>query len=159
MLIENISKESYENICRLIYESDTIYLYGTGNEQKNICKELKKILMLVGKYSIELFDKGEINFKRDNFKKNDLFIIVSLSGESEEGVEILDLLSEKIKTLSITKLKYNPIANRCDYKIHIATREIDLVGDSPYEFVSLFYIFMDIFLYNYINYERSIYEI
>ena len=35
-VIEDLKKCNYENICKLIYDAKTVYLYGTGNEQKNL---------------------------------------------------------------------------------------------------------------------------
>lgn len=41
----------------------------------------------MNKCVIDLFDLGEVEFMMGSFKSNDVFIIISLSGETKEGIE------------------------------------------------------------------------
>ena len=79
-MIDDLQKNSYERICRKIKEGSVIYIYGTGNEQKTLADELKRIFLSVGKCVITLFDYGEVQFMKEQFTKEDLFLVISLSG-------------------------------------------------------------------------------
>lgn len=43
MIIDELKKHDYRDVCEKLYQADTIYLYGTGNEQKSIAEEFKRI--------------------------------------------------------------------------------------------------------------------
>ena len=66
-MIKELQNYDYSKICERIYEADTIYLYGTGNEQKAIVDEFKRIFMIMGKWCVDLFDLGEIEFAQTEF--------------------------------------------------------------------------------------------
>lgn len=65
-LIDELNKFSYEQICQVLYEAETIYIYGTGNEQKTLADEFKRIFLFTGKLVIEVFDYR----KRKSIHKN-----------------------------------------------------------------------------------------
>ena len=69
-------------MCSLIYNTKSIYIYGTGNAQKAEAEEFKRIFLSAGKCVIDLFDLGEVQFMQNKFADKDLFVIVSLSGET-----------------------------------------------------------------------------
>ena len=101
-IIDEIKEHQYKNVCSLIYNAETIYIYGTGNAQKAEAEEFKRIFLSAGKCVIDLFDLGEVQFIQNKFADKDLFVIISLSGETAEGIQILKAIeSTKIKTLSI----------------------------------------------------------
>ena len=85
-IIDEIKEHQYKNVCSLIYNAETIYIYGTGNAQKAEAEEFKRIFLSAGKCVIDLFDLGEVQFMQNKFADKDLFVIVSLSGETAEGI-------------------------------------------------------------------------
>ena len=48
-MIDELPKLPYGRVCRLLRAAPTIYIYGTGNEQKAIAEEFKRIFLLLGK--------------------------------------------------------------------------------------------------------------
>lgn len=155
LLIDNLKKISFDDICLRIYKAETIYVYGTGNEQKNLALELKQIFLSAGKCVIDLFDYGEIAFMKGTFQANDLFIIISLSGETQEGIHILnDISHTPIQTLSITRLQNNTIASLCQDNLYVATQKLAGIQDTSYELVAVFYVLLDLLLIHYLNYIR-----
>lgn len=156
LLIDNLKKISFDDICQKIYKAETIYVYGTGNEQKNLAQELKQIFLSAGKCIIDLFDYGEIEFMKDSFQETDLFIIISLSGETKEGVDILNSIStSSIQTLSITRLQNNTIASLCQDNLYVATQKLQGIQDTSYELVAVFYVLLDLLFMHYLNYIRG----
>lgn len=155
MLTEELNRFSYQNICRMLYESDTIYIYGTGNEQKTIAEEFKRIFLSAGKCVIELFDYGEMQFLKHTFGSRDLFVTVSLSGETKEGVRILNaVIPSGIQTLSITRLQNNTISRMCGANLYVATQTV--ISRISYELVSGFYMLLDMLFLNYLEYVRGL---
>lgn len=154
LLINELQKISFQLICKMIYNAETIYIYGTGNEQKSLAQEVKRIFLSVDKCVIDLFDKGEVELMRESFCKNDLFIIISLSGETKEGIEIAKLINSHIHTLSLTRLDNNTIATLCEYNLYVATQKLDALQNTSYEVVGAFYALLDLLYINYIEYKR-----
>ena len=147
-------------MCQVIHEADTIYLFGTGNEQKAIGEEFKRIFLMFGKCCIDLFDYGEVEYASRNFKAKDLFIAVSLSGESQSGIDVLRFVQcRDIRTLSITRWTNNTMARMCRYNLYAGTKMIGggegVKQGAGYEMVAAFYILLDILSVNYLEYMRE----
>lgn len=156
-MINDLINNQYQDICKSIYDANNIYFYGTGNEQKAIGEELKKILVSLGKGIMDFFDLGEVIFKKDDFDENDVFIIISMSGETKEGIDILRYIEPTgIKKISITRLQNNSISRLCDYNLYVGTKMIDINQNFGYELMTSFYVLLDVLLVNYLEYMRGV---
>lgn len=151
-MIEELKTADYSIICQQIYDAKTIYLYGSGNEQKTIIEEFKRIFLTMGKWCVDLFDYGEIEFAKEKFSKNDLFIVVSLSGENREALRIMRMVLEtKIHTLSITKWNSNSLARITENNLYVGTKMLDQDKKHSYEMIASFYILLDILSVKYLE--------
>lgn len=151
-LLDELRKFSYRKVCEVLYTCETIYVYGTGNEQKTLAEECKRIFLAAGKCVIDLFDYGELSFMKHSFTKRDVFLIISLSGETLEGIRILQALKDTgIRTISITRLANNTISTLCDHSLYVATQVVENEG-LDYELVSAFYVLLDLLFINYLDY-------
>ena len=147
-MIKELQNYDYSKICKRIYEADTIYLYGTGNEQKAIVDEFKRIFMIMGKWCVDLFDLGEIEFS-----EKDLFVAVSLSGENQSILRAVRLAQErKIHTLSITRWNNNALARLAEHNLYVGTKVIHKGQDQSYEMIAAFYMLLDILSVRYLEY-------
>lgn len=156
-MIEEIKKHKYKEICSLIYNSENIYIYGTGNAQKAEAEEFKRIFLSGGKCIIDLFDFGEIELAQTVFTKKDLFIIISLSGETVEGIKILNLIENtNINILSITRWDNNTIARMCKNNLYVGTKTLKGYKNLSYEMTAAFYVLLDILFVNYLEFVRSL---
>ncbi|WP_131031315.1 SIS domain-containing protein, partial [Clostridioides difficile] len=154
LLMNELQKISFQDICKIIYDAETIYIYWTGNEQKRLAQEINRIFFSVGNCVIDLFDIGEIEFMRESFQKSDLFIIISLSGETKAGIEIAKFINNHIHTISLTRLDNNTIATLCEYNLYVETQKLDTLQAISYEVVGAFYALLDLLHMNYIEYRR-----
>lgn len=153
-LIDELNEFSYFHICEMFYESDVIYIYGTGNEQKTLAEEFKRIFLSAGKCVVDLFDFGEIDFMKTAFRESDVFVVISLSGETKAGIEILNLvLPTGVRTLSITRLQNNTISRMCEANLYVATQMVQ--SQMSYELVSGFYMLLDMLFLNYLEYMKE----
>lgn len=151
-MIEKLQKYDYTQICNQIYQADTIYLYGTGNEQKTIIEEFKRIFLVMGKWCVDLFDYGEIEFAQRSFKEKDLFVAVSLSGETAEVLQAVNLVKQtKTHTLSITRWKNNSLARLTENNLYVSTKTIHQDQRNSYEMIAVFYVLLDILSVRYLE--------
>ena len=150
-LIDDLKKADYSRVCRLIHEADRIFIYGTGNEQKAVAEEFKRIFLMFGKCTVDLFDYGEVEFAAKHFTSSDLFVIISLSGETPEGIRILRMIEYTgIRRVSLTRWKNNTIAGLCEYNLYAGTRVLDACRDMSYEMMAAFYILLDVLSVHYL---------
>lgn len=155
-IIDEIKEHEYTKVCSLIYNAETIYIYGTGNAQKAEAEEFKRIFLSTGKCVIDLFDLGEVQLMQNKFTDKDLFVIISLSGETTEGIQILKTIeSTKINTLSITRFENNTIARICKDNLYVSTKMLHGLQNLSYEMTAAFYVLLDILFVNYLEYIRE----
>ena len=155
-LLDKIQQSSFDSICKRLYHAKTIYIYGTGNEQKNLAQEFKRIFLSLHNCVIDLFDKGEVELLKATFEKEDLFIIISLSGETKEGIEILKSIQHRIHTCSLTRLNNNTISTLCEENLYVATQRLDMIHMESYEVVGAFYVLLDLLFMNFLAYKRRL---
>ena len=152
-VIDELKKHDYSQVCRMIAGADTIYLYGSGNEQKAVAEEFKRIFLIFGKYCVDLFDFGEVEFARERFRENDLFVAISLSGESSEAIRVMRCVQgSEIRTLSLTRWANNSLARMCQENLYVGTRTVYQTERESYEMVAAFYILLDILTVRYLEY-------
>ena len=152
LLIDELTKIDFREVCERIAQAETIYIYGTGNEQKSLAEEFKRIFLSVGKCVIDVFDYGEAALIKEVFEPEDLFLIISLSGETKEGIRIIQMLKEQIHTLSLTRLANNTISSLCEHRLYVATQTLDQIQYDSYELVGVFYALLDLLFANYLEY-------
>ncbi len=139
VMVDELKKHDYENICEIIDQADTVYLYGTGNEQKTIAEEFKRIFLTLGKYCVDLFDLGEVRLARERFAERDLFLAVSLSGENQDAIEIIRAVQETgIRTMALTRWVNNTLAGMVQENLYVGTRTVSHVSSQPYEMAAAF---------------------
>lgn len=152
-MIDELKKNRYEEICEMIYEAHTVYLYGTGNEQKTIAEEFKAIFLTFGKCCVDLYDEGEVLFARERFQDNDLFLAISLSGENKDAVNVVRVVQEVgIRTISLTRWANNTLARMCQENLYVGTKTIRAIAGQSYEMVATFYILLDILSVRYLEF-------
>ena len=153
VMIDELKKHDYEKICEIIYQAGTIYLYGTGNEQKTIAEEFKRIFLTLGKCCIDLFDLGEVKFARERFKDTDLFLAVSLSGENADAIEVVRTVQKAgIRTIALTRWANNTLARISQKNLYVGTKTVGYTSGQSYEMVAAFYILLDILSIRYLEY-------
>ncbi|MCC8126428.1 MAG: MurR/RpiR family transcriptional regulator [Clostridiales bacterium] len=156
-MIDELREHDYDPICRLIARAETIYLYGSGNEQKAIAEELKRIFLIFGKYCVDLFDAGEVEFARSRFKKDDLFLAISLSGESRDALQVMQCVqTAEIQTASLTRWANNSLAVMCQENLYVGTKTVHPKEGESYEMVASFYILLDILTVRYLEYRQKL---
>ena len=125
LMVDELKKHRYQKVCKSIYEADTVYMYGSGNEQKTIAEEFKRIFMTFGKCCVDLFDLGEVEFAVERMKEKDLLLAISLSGENKESMDVVRAVQKAgVQTISFTRWENNSLARLCQESLYVGTRTI-----------------------------------
>ena len=150
MLIQDLAKRDYRHACELISEAHTVYLYGTGNEQKALAREFALLFSSYGTACVELFDLGELRLSLRHAGSEDLLVVISLSGESQEALSVAQegsLLG--MRTLSLTRLDNNALARACDENLFVGTIVLQSDQILSYELISAFYLLLEMLALSY----------
>lgn len=149
-LIQDLSSRTYRQACELIACAQTVYLYGTGNEQKALAREFMHIFSHYGKACVRTFDLGEVRLSQRRMDGSDLLVVISLSGESPEAMAVArEAKLSEIRTLSITRLDNNSLARICDANLFAGTIVLQDEQSLSYELIASFYILLDMLSLNY----------
>ena len=155
--IDDMDKNDYSNICKLIYEAKRIYVYGSGAVQSFVAKEFKRAF-LSAKICMCLIEghRAEQDLIADILQEGDLVIIVSLSGESNHVVEFAKILKMKgIPIISMTKLKNNTLAQMSTESLYINTSHVATSHIANYETTTLFFMTVELLLIKYLKYQEK----
>lgn len=113
-----IQQTDFSMIIEAMDEAETIYCYGTGFSQKISLSELSQFMMYKNKRMLSFPAKREFDMNMPLITRKDLVIIISLTGETNEIKENVDMLHlRKIPLLSITNLAKNYIADKATYNL------------------------------------------
>ena len=83
-----LDRIDYQLLTNKMHEATTIYLYGTGRAQMNVAEEAQRILLTMHKNIIILHDVHELKMVLNKTVPEDLFFIISLSGETYQLTEV-----------------------------------------------------------------------
>ena len=110
-----LMRRDYTSASRLIREAHRIFAYASGYVQTNVMQEMKRLFVYDNILIYEIAGREE------------LFIFISLSGESERVVEFADQLHLKgVPILSITEMRHNTLAAQSTENLYVMPAEIGL---------------------------------
>lgn len=145
-----LERIDYDLITDKLNTASTIYLYGTGRAQKNVAEEAQRILLTMHHSIIVLHDVHELKMVLNRSEDNDLFFIISLSGETTQLPEITNLLQLRQKYfISVTTLKDNTLAQKANYNVYVSSNTFYLYDGTDYSSFISYHIFFETLLRKY----------
>lgn len=139
-----LERIDYDLVTDKIYQAETVYLYGTGLAQMNVAQEAQRILLTIHKNIIVLHDVHEFKMVLNKASDNDLFFIISLSGETDHLSDITNLLQLRQKYfISITTLQDNTLAQKANYNIYVSSNTFYLTNGIDYSSFISYHIFFE----------------
>lgn len=154
--INEFRQKNCIEICRMIYEADRIFLYGTGGMQEAVAKEMQRKFLYAGKCMYKCDGQGAFQQMISMANKKDLIIIISSSGESDTTIaSAKQIKMENIPLIAITKMKVNKLVRIADESIYAGTSVINSTMGSEYETSVLYLILTEILLVKYITYKEE----
>lgn len=122
-----LMRRDYTSASRLIREAHRIFAYASGYVQTNVMQEMKRLFVYDNILIYEIAGREEFYSVYQTAGPDDLFIFISLSGESERVVEFADQLHLKgVPILSITEMRHNMLAAQSTENLYVMPAEIGL---------------------------------
>lgn len=146
--VEDQRKKDYENICKLIYESNQTFVYGTGDIQNAVSEQIRRMFLsgqeIIHNISGITFDNAFYSL----VNRDDVVILISLSGNSKEVLEIAQRLKlNGIKIISITEFKDNRLTQLSDASLYISTTNLSILEVHPSFKTTMLYFLLAEFLF------------
>lgn len=124
--IDQMMYGDYEAILTAIDEADRIFLYPTGEVQYHVAQELKREFAYRGKIMHVIEGTTELDTVLNRGNRNDIFLILSLSGDNETAVTLAKVLERMhIHSIGIAMNNGNLLSKYCDMFIGIKTSNFD----------------------------------
>lgn len=156
-VIDSMKEKDCTEILKVFDQAKNIYVYGIGMIQSSIKKELKRTFMMSGRLIYDLSGYEEAEKLLSLVTEDDLFIIISVSGENEFINNFTKNLKIRgVPVLSITKLRENTLAHMADYALYVT----DTVFSQPfsqieYDSLTSYFILIEILFLKYMEYQTN----
>ena len=157
-----LMRRDYTGASRLIHEAHRVFAYASGYVQTNVMQEMKRLFVYDNILIYEVAGREEFYSVYQTAGKDDLFIFISLSGESERVVEFADQLSLKgVPILSITEMRHNTLASRSTENLYVMPAEFALPeNEARLQFKSMlaYFLLLEIWYVHYRLYVQELSE-
>ena len=128
---EMMKKRDFYDVFELLENADRIYVYGSGEVQKNAANDLKRSMIFGNKLLYVLEEREETNVILDVLSSKDVFFLLSLSGNNLFMNKFVHKLKQKgIKIISITQVGNNELASLSDVSLQFYTHPISVNRES-----------------------------
>lgn len=150
---EEIAKQDFTRLNKLLHNAKRIFVYASGHVQKNVASEISRLFVNCNVLVYEIKGPDEIGIILKNITENDLFIIISLSGESKKVVDVAQkLYLQKIPIISLTKLKSNTLATLSTENIYVTPIDLPATVDFEYKSMLGFFLAVEMWFVSYSQY-------
>ena len=123
----NLMKRNYDNASRLIHEAHRVFAFASGYVQGNVLQELKRLFFYDNVFICEIKGREEFHSILHTLTADDLFIFISLSGETPIVVEFAKQLNLRgVPFISITKLHENTLASLSTVNLYISAADFQI---------------------------------
>ena len=148
-----LMRRDYTRASHLIREAHRIFAYASGYVQTNVMQEMKRLFVYDNIFIYEVAGREEFYSVYQTAGPDDLFLFISLSGESERVVEFADRLALKgVPILSITEMRHNALACRSTENLYVTPAAFDLPeNEERMQFKSMlaYFLLLEIFYVHY----------
>lgn len=153
--IDYLDAINWEPILTALEKSEDIYILPSGETQRSQAKEMARILFLMGR-KVEVINSASLNeFRRllEIINPNSIFILISLSGENTQLIDLQKYISmHNFLSLSITRKEPNTIAMNSTYNLYAVSTGSPAEKNWWIQTTAAFYLTIETFLYNYWEY-------
>lgn len=130
--IKLIDFQQLEHIVDLIYQYPAIDIYGSGNSLLAAMSFQHKMMRISRDVNLRVLH-GEQIFMSYNTKQDRIGMIISYSGETNEVIQIAQILKEKKTPLIVlTSVGDNRLSHYADYILNIGSREKIFTKIAPF---------------------------
>ncbi|MBP8598700.1 MAG: MurR/RpiR family transcriptional regulator [Selenomonas sp.] len=118
---DKLIKRNFDSASRLVHEANRVFAFASGYVQSNVVQELKRLFFYDNVLIYEIAGRAEFYSILEMLTTDDLFVFVSLSGESPTVTEFgSELRLRDIPFISITKLHDNTLASLSTVNLYVS---------------------------------------
>ena len=143
-----------ERDCTVLFEkirrAERILVFGSGYAQGRVASEFKRIFLPAGKVIFHIHGNDMADSLADMARRNDLAVMISLSGESEAVIRLAEQLRLKgIDAVTITHMSNNRLAQLCGENLYINSMSLTNTSGGEYEVSTPYFILIDLLFLRY----------
>ena len=128
---DKLIKRNFDSASRLVHEANRVFAFASGYVQSNVVQELKRLFFYDNVLIYEISGRAEFYSILEMLTPDDLFVFVSLSGESPTVTEFgSELRLRDIPFISITKLHDNTLASLSTVNLYVSPATFQLYESS-----------------------------
>lgn len=118
---DKLIKRNFDSASQLVHEANRVFAFASGYVQSNVVQELKRLFFYDNVLIYEISGRAEFYSILEMLTPDDLFVFVSLSGESPTVTEFgSELRLRDIPFISITKLHDNTLASLSTVNLYVS---------------------------------------
>lgn len=156
-------ERNYDDASRLIHESNRVFAYASGFVQMNVVQELKRLFFYDGVLIYRVSGREELRAILDKLTPDDLFIFVSLSGETPTAVDFAqELQLRDVPVISVTQLHDNTLASLSTVNLYVSPGQFQLYDDgegrAPFKSMMPYFLLTEIWYVKYRMYLHQLME-
>ena len=131
----------------------SVFAYASGYVQTNVMQELKRLFLYDNVFICEIAGREEFYSVYQTAGPDDLFVFISLSGESERVKEFSEKLNLKgVPLLAITQMQHNTLASRSTENLYVVPAAFNLPKSEerlPFKSMLAYFLLLEIFYVHY----------
>lgn len=143
----------FEDICQLLDNAKRIFVYGTGTAQLNCAFELQRMFLAIGCHLHVIQANRELEMVLTNLTKEDVVIMISLSGDTPTlFFTVQALVAKGVPIVSVTNLNNNKLARMTPYNLYANSSTTRLSNGIKIDTFASFFIIAETLFRHYSNY-------
>ncbi|ONI38668.1 hypothetical protein AN639_07245 [Candidatus Epulonipiscium fishelsonii] len=152
--LKDFQTKDLEEIMELIYLAKRIYVVGIGYIQAIVARQLQCSFSYINKMVHLINGNKELDLILRNISSADICIIISLSGNNKESIDIVRKMKYlEVKTLGIALDNNNLLEKTCDYFLGFrATPHKNIFSNISYTDPAHFFIIISMLVIYYMEY-------
>lgn len=152
-----MQERDLDNSLEMIDKAERIFIYGTGDVEVNVVNEMRREFSYCQKMMHIVEGTVELDTVLNTITSNDLFILVSYSGNNEVVVTLSKALKRmRVKTLAICKDSNNFLSKNSDEVIGFKTSSFYTGNfDTVYFNTGQFFLITNLLFLKYLQYKDN----
>lgn len=152
--MEMLMGKDLSTIVQYIDQAKNCYVYGTGNVQNTVAREIKRLFLEVGKLFFVIRSMNETASFVKLIDQEDVMIFISYSGENQGLLEFAKQLKTKgVKIISICATKNNSLSHFTDEALYVDCPNLMNPLGPRHEGLVNYFILVEFLLLRFIEYK------
>ncbi len=155
-VIKHFQNTDMTAVCELLFQANRIFVYGTGQVQRSVAAEFKRLFLYLGIVVDVISGEGEFRQTNRIIGDQDVIFAISKDGEGAFLKEMLQELQMKdVPIISLTRSSNNTVAQLSTQNIFVSIERHALVDNFFFDTMQSMYLAVEILFSKYVEYIRG----